>query len=367
MKFSLKPKERLDELYGRKEDVKKIKKSIKRDGSITLVYGPKGIGKTSAIISTKNSLNSSKTIDVIYLDMTRFLELNDHIGYQKFTSSFHDAVQESMNKRIIERFARKLQKNGEVIISPISTPLFQLMLRFKDNNKEENQGFIDLLEKLNEWCEQKNRKAVIVIDEAQLLRKIHGNILRSVFYAYKHLNSISFAFVGSEAGIHKVFLEEESPLYGLDDMTEIRLKPLDRDSAISYLKDGFEDRGYEFSKKDGKRVYEKIGGNPEWLTLYGINAIKYENSDKAIRRTIEVAKVQFVNELMDFLSISNPIDNPSITRNKFTKLMNEWKKGDKWEDIDQTLLSITGNKISEEDRKRIRSMLSNYPGLINDI
>jgi len=126
-------------------------------------------------------------------------------------------------------------------------------------NKEERTEFVNLLEKLNEWGEDKDQRVIIVIDEAQELENIRDyDLLPAIAYAFDHLDNLSFIITGSEVRVFSKFLrikDAKSPLYGRA-FSEIQLKPFDKDTAISFLKKKFEEFGIDF--KYGDRIYEEL-------------------------------------------------------------------------------------------------------------
>ena len=102
-------------------------------------------------------------------------------------------------------------------------------------NKEERTEFVDLLK--------------IIGGRTKVLENMRDyDLLPAIAYAFDHLDNPSFIITGSEVRVFKFLRvnDPRSPLYGRA-FSEIQLKPFDKETAISFLKKGFEEFGIDLS------------------------------------------------------------------------------------------------------------------------
>jgi len=351
MLFDPKPKKRISDVFDRKEEIEMLKKFLNSAESLILVYGLRRMGKTSLILSTLNDLK----LDYLFLDVREIAKQKSRIYYKDFLSLLEGEINKKLKKGRFEEFINYLKKiKGVTINSGGISVSFSW-------NKEERTEFANLLEKLNEWGEDKGQRVIIVIDEAQELENMRDyDLLPAIDYAFDHLDNLSFIITGSEVRVFSKFLRVNDPrssLYGRA-FSEIQLKPFDKDTAISFLEKGFEEFGINF--KYGDRIYEEFGGNPGWLTLYGHTAVTLKDFDRAIERTKEIAKGLLKEEFMNFLY------SRMVAKDRYIRIIKTCKDGCTWSEIKLSLESLEGRKVNDRTVYTLINNLLDYSFLIKE-
>jgi len=380
MLFRSSPKANLNEFYGRRKEFKNMMKTITKPSSLTVIYGQKNMGKSSLMLTTLNTLSNDKEIrqnftdkeiSQIYIDMEKFNVQKGKIYYNDFASVLNKKITRLKWGRLtpVVNAVKRLEFKASVRPPPnhVSPVDFELEVKLKPDERKEND-FVDTLEDLNEWAQKKGRMVVIAIDNAHHLKKMKGvNALESISYVGRELDNIAFVLTGSEAKLKKIFSDNPTLLKGARYTSEIELKELGKNTAISYLKDGFEDQGFIFNNKLAEKVYEKLGGNPGWLTAYGINTVMHDgNSTKGLKKTIEDAKTYFAQEITDFVGSTAPVVNLPKIKKETMKFVESCEKGCKSEDVKKTILRISKNRLTEEDEQELTDIMLNYRFLFED-
>jgi len=308
------------------------------------------MGKTSLILSTLNDLKA----DYLFLDVREIAKQKSRIYYKDFLSLLEGEINKKLKEGKFEEFINYLKR-----IKGVSISISDISVSFSWN-KEERTEFVDLLKKLNEWGEDKGKRVIIVIDEAQDLENMRDyDLLPAIAYAFDHLDNLSFIITGSEIRVFKFLKvnDPRSPLYGRA-FSEIQLKPFDKDTAISFLKKGFEEFGIEFN--EGDRIYEEFGGNPGWLTLYGHTAVTLKDFDRAIERTKEIAKGLLREEFMNFLY------SRMVAKDRYIRIIKTCKDGCAWSEIKLSLESMEGKKVNDRTVYTLINSLLDYSFLIKE-
>lgn len=197
------------------------------------------------------------------------------------------------------------------------------------------------------------KKVIIAFDGIQYFDAIKDfDIVKSI--SSIRFRNVSFIFSGSEVGVNRLFLNEESPLH--DRVSEIQLKPFDERTAIDYLEDGF--LQYNIIFRNADKIYEELGGNPGWLTGYGIEIMNGEFQD-ALKKVKEIAKDLLRKELESFLDGKKEKD-------VYLKVLKTCKDGCTLDDVAQTLSKIKGKEVEKENTQKIINELERFSLLIKD-
>jgi AAA+ ATPase superfamily predicted ATPase len=111
---------------------------------------------------------------------------------------------------------------------------------------------------------------IVVLDEAQELRRSKYRFDKILAYAYDHLN-IKFIVSGSQIGLLYRFLrvnDPESPLYGRP-YIEVKLGRLSEKDSRRFLLEGFKQYGVEVSEDEIEEAVKWFDGIIGWLTYFG--------------------------------------------------------------------------------------------------
>jgi AAA+ ATPase superfamily predicted ATPase len=205
MLFSVRPKERREELYDFEKELEELKKGV-RGCPLTVLVGMRRTGKTSLLKVALSELGNP----YVYLD-TR---LSANPTYRDFMN----IVRESL-EGFVRRYAPLRRRVAEVLRGvrglsiTLSPPSVDVVWRGGGRLE-----FSQLLTALNVVGSELGEPVIIAFDEAQELRKVGWVSFTRLFaYAYDNLENVRIVLTGSEVGLLLKFLgvdRRESPLYG---------------------------------------------------------------------------------------------------------------------------------------------------------
>jgi len=168
-------------------------------------------------------------------------------------------------------------------------------------------------------------KMVLVIDEAQLLKKMHVDDV--VAFIYDNYPRIKVILSGSEAGMLMNFLGKNNagaPLYGRA-VLELQTHRLDKEGASRFLSQGAKQSKITISDSDIENATATLGGITGWLTKYGWFRLKIGHKE-ALRKTVQEGKLIVMKEFIKFSSLSEE---------KYRMIMKVINGGASWSDIKQ--------------------------------
>lgn len=272
MLFDPEPKKRIEDFFNMREELKSFLQSL-RKGKLIVVTGLRRYGKTSLILT---GLNASG-LDYAFLDCrllpSGMISIND----------FLNLLEDELNKK---SWAKKLLQGVEGV------SIGSVGLRFRGGEKN---LFLRILEKME--------GKVLVLDEAQELRRTSYRLDHLLAYIYDHLN-VKIVVSGSQVGLLYRFLriqEPEAPLFGRPYL-EVRLKRLEPQKAEEFLWRGFEQEGIKVNREVVEEAVSRFDGVIGWLTYFGYS---YTRNKYSISKILEKASKLSLSELNHALSIYN--------------------------------------------------------------
>jgi len=340
MLFSIKPKERRDELYDFEKELEELMKGIERS-PITIVIGMKRTGKTSLLKVALNELGNP----YIYLD-TRF---SVNPTYRDFIYIVKESLED-----FVRRYKSFREKIVEVLSSvkgvSISIPFSSIDISWRGSSKLE---FPEFFTALNRIGSELKKSVVVAFDEAQEIRKITWiNFVRLFAYIYDNLDYVRIVLTGSEVGLLYKFLrldDRDSPLYGRY-IHIVSTRRLTFEESIDFLEKGFKEIGISINKQVIEEVAKTFGGVIGWLTLFGYNC--YMNPDlcshqvdKVLKIAIDIAK----NEIENFLS--------SRRSERYKTLLKILTVERSWSEIKKKLEDIEGRTINDKTLNELLNTL----------
>ncbi|MBI2335445.1 MAG: ATP-binding protein [Deltaproteobacteria bacterium] len=182
-------------------------------------------------------------------------------------------------------------------------------------------------------------KFVLVIDEAQLLKRLHLD--NSVAFIYDNFPNIKIVISGSESGMLKTFLGKNNanaPLYGRA-VFELQTTRLNKESGFTFLKEGAKQARIDFTDEEILTAIKKLDGIIGWLTKYGWYRLRYSPRE-SLRKTIEDGSTLAKEEFVKFSSKAEA---------RYKKIMKSIKDGARWEEI---------KKQTQISDKQLYSMLN---------
>jgi len=259
MLLDLEPKSKREDLYNFENELEMLKKGMETS-KMVVVSGLRRTGKTSLIKVALNEVN----IPYLYLDPRFSMNPN----YRDFVELLKKGLEDFLNKnRSLIQDIQKVTarfKGLKILLAPLSV---EVTWRGK-----EKVTLQDLLLALNKLAEIKKTKVVIVVDEAQELKKVNWiRIDRTIAFAYDNLDNIRFLFSGSQVGLLYDFLGIENPkapLYGRG-FIEVRTRRLSREESLDFLIKGLKQFNVEPNFQILEKAVDEIDGIIGWLTYFG--------------------------------------------------------------------------------------------------
>jgi len=216
--FNPEPKTRREDFFNMEGELEGLSRGL-RFGKLVVVSGLRRYGKTSLILTC---LNEEK-YDYLY-------------------------IRDELERRVWAK--RILRRVGEIALGDV---------------KVKFRGEETLLSILHEL-----EGKVVVLDEAQELRRSKYRFDSILAYAYDHLD-IKFIVSGSQIGLLYRFLrvnDPEAPLYGRP-YIEVRLGRLSESDSRRFLLEGFKQCGIEVSEGEIEEALRWFDGVIGWLTYFG--------------------------------------------------------------------------------------------------
>ncbi|MEM3371638.1 MAG: ATP-binding protein [Candidatus Korarchaeum sp.] len=268
--FTPEPKRRREDLYDMEAELSALDNGLKR-GKIVVVSGLRRYGKTSLILTYLNE----KRIDHVYLDCRLLPSGMIPLG------SVIELLEEELSRK---DWARRILRGIEGI------SIGELGVRFKERKEG---SLLSLLHALD--------GKVIVLDEAQELRRSGYRFDSLIAYAYDHLD-LRFVISGSMVGLLRRFLrvnDPEAPLYGRA-FAEVRLRRLSYGESREFLKEGFRQEGIEVPEGVIDEAIRRFDGIIGWLTYFGFAKL---TSGEDLDSISEKASKLALNELEHALKV----------------------------------------------------------------
>ncbi|MBC7095017.1 ATP-binding protein [Thermococcus sp.] len=277
MLFDPRPKSRREEVFDRDIEFEGLEESV-RTYPITLLLGIRRVGKSSILRAYLNNKPS------ILVDCRELYGEKGHIARE-------DLIDE-------------LQKKGSLLSKLLSKFKAELDLKFL-KLEPKDATLREILHELNEVGEKLGQPFILAFDEAQYLR-FYGSrggkeLLALLAYAYDSLSNVRVIMTGSEVGLLHDFIgfeDYKSPLYGRL-MGEVYIKPFDRETSMEFLRTGFNEIGVEISEGEIEKAVDLLDGIPGWLVTFGLEYSKVKDLEKALKRTLRVAKGLILGELKE--------------------------------------------------------------------
>ncbi|MEM1550041.1 MAG: ATP-binding protein [Candidatus Methanomethylicia archaeon] len=321
MYFDPKPKDRIEDFFDMEDELKAFIESVKKE-KLIVVTGFRRYGKTSLILT---GLNVSG-LNYLFLDCrllpSGMISIN----------SFLDLLEDELSRR---SWVRKILRGIEGV------SIGDIGIRIK---KRDRNTLIRIME-----CLSGN---ILVLDEAQELRRSNYNFNGLLAYIYDHLDS-RIIVSGSKIGLLYSFLkinDPEAPLFGRP-YVEIKLRRLDFKKAREFLEKGFEQEKVEVSSEVIDEAIRSFDGVIGWLTYFGYS---YTRKGESIDSIMEKACKLSASEVDHALEIYG------IGRNRYVSVLKIVASGSglRWSEIKRALEAKYGRIPNNTLSNIIRNLLN---------
>lgn len=298
MLFTDRPKDNLNDLFGREEEMEKFGKAIEMKRALIIISGLRRIGKTS-LLKTMISQNVEYSI---LIDL-RDLAAKKTATREDVIHLIQGSIQEFLdnNKSVAEQIVEVLRTVRGVSITTLGGG-FGIQLEPRSEKKLDLSG---LFSRIDRWAKD-HGGIVLAIDEAQQFRKAQQfnmtGLLASIFDNCKNIVTV---LTGSEVGLLYEFMGIEdttADLYGRS-YVEIKVERLSKEKSREFLLKGFEQYKMERQKMvlgtDAiELAVEQLGGVLGWLSKFGLKCVERgsitaDNLDEIRKEGAKLAKEEY--------------------------------------------------------------------------
>lgn len=267
------PKDDLESLYDRDEEIEKLTKYINDREPLILITGFRRVGKTSLLKAVLNEYSENNIlIDLRNMSSKSYVSKKDIVNlFQSSIQAFFDNHKTKKDKML------SLLRTVRGVTLPSGGGI---QFDFSTDNELDLPG---LFQKLDQWA-GKESKIVIAVDEAQEFRKSKHIDMAMIFASvYENCRNIILVLTGSEIGVLYDFLaleDADSPLFGRS-KKEIEIKPLSKEQGKEFLIKGLEQKKIKnINENVITEAVEELGGIVGWLNDFGLTCIEHNKVDK---------------------------------------------------------------------------------------
>ncbi len=268
MYFSQEPKTRREDFFDMENALESFQRYVKMS-KLVLVTGLRRYGKTSLILTGLNEMNER----YIFLDC-RLLPS----GMISMGDLLNLISNELRRKR--STFRKALERIEEIRLLGAGVKV-----------RRSYETLLEIFESLE--------GAVLVLDEAQELRRSRHRFDRLLAYAYDHLD-MRIVVSGSQVGMLHRFLrieDPEAPLFGRP-YTEVKVPRLPRELSMKFLREGFAQYSMHPREDVLEEVVDSFDGVIGWLSYFGYLAVMEKRVDrgtvsKVLERATRLALSEF--------------------------------------------------------------------------
>jgi AAA+ ATPase superfamily predicted ATPase len=345
--FDEEPKTSREDLYDFDEQYQRLLKLLKEGRRFIAVKGLRRTGKTSLCLTCLREAR----IPYLFVDCRRFAQM-PAITRVDLTRLLEDATNDFLKREagLARRMLDWLKgvRGVSIRLNPPSVTLSW-------GPRAEAFDPASLFESLSNLAGERGERFVLVLDEAQELKRLVDYDLRRILaYAFDHLRGLQIVVTGSQVGFLHDFLkmdDPESPLYGRL-VCEVSLPHLSESQALEFLELGFKQIGIKPDRALLEESVRKLDGVIGWLTYLGARAREkgyFDSSvlEEAIQRGSRLAAKEFEN----FLAI-----HPAKKRYMLLARRGSQPGGATWSELKKTLEASEGKKISN---KRVTELINN--------
>lgn len=244
-----------DSFTDREEEVSRIRRALTEPGSKLLVYGPRRMGKTSAILRALEEIHGKGT-PAILVDLTTAstpVDMGNRIltvAAKAVGTRWRDFITDLVNRL---RFGVSLTPDP---VSGIILPSLDVGLR-EHSEDEQRRTLGSVLDALNEMAVTRGTTLGIALDEFQEIGKFGGQTaewdLRGIIQRH---NAIGYVLAGSREHLIQRMIESEGAFYKMVD--KLPFGPMDPGHLARWIDLRMTDRGVP-ARGLGEQIV-KIGG-----------------------------------------------------------------------------------------------------------
>ncbi len=245
-----------DEYFtNRAEEVERIVKTLREPGAKLLVYGPRRMGKTSALARAASRIKAEGGYTIM-ADLSTASSVTD-IG-----NRILEAAARSLGRRwrdLVQDFVERLQVTATLTPDPVAgiiIPSLDVHLRRADLDDQRNT-LGNVLDAMEGMARDRDTTIGIVLDEFQEISKFGGESaewhLRGVLQRHHH---VSYVLSGSATHVIERMIDTGRAFYGLLD--QLYIGPIDPSHLTRWIDSRMEAAGVATSGV-GKHAIRLVG------------------------------------------------------------------------------------------------------------
>lgn len=245
----------------RKSEIKQVTRDLAGGQSI-VIYSPRRYGKTSLLHAVSKELRTKK----ILYGKADFFACNSS---EKVVHAVSRAAAESIidDLKSIEKFikrAAQIFKRTRFAIryEPNGTGSFSILPELS-SQADSMDSLSDAFSGLSSYLKKSNKRAVIVLDEFQLILRVNSNLEAEFRTTIQQQDRISFAFLGSRTELLKdMFINEKRPFYHAAKIME--LGPIDPEDLAGFIQTRFRKINVSISNKLALKIAVRVKGHADY-------------------------------------------------------------------------------------------------------
>lgn len=218
----------------------------------TLLYSPRRLGKSSLLKEALSRINGKRI--TIYTDLWECLTEVE--------------IAENLASGIINAAFTKIEKAAAVLKELITSarPLLTLekdgSIGLKLEFIEEEKTLKETLSLIEKIAEKRKKKAIVVIDECQVIVEFEGHRIEKIFRTViQQQNMVTYVFSGSKQHVLQAMVNQKTrPFYR--QLRPMTLSPIPIDAFTPFIKKGFSGVG-KINDAAIKEIYRFACGNPQ--------------------------------------------------------------------------------------------------------
>ena len=275
MYFDAEPKRDIRDFFDMEEPLRNFESALNK-GKLVVVSGLRRYGKTSLILTALNKMN----VQYLFLD-ARLLSAVTMISINDFLGVLEDALNRVSWSKTVLKSVEGVEVGG-------------FGVRFRNRSRE------TLLHTLHALSGK-----VIVIDEAQLLRRSSVRFDQLLAYIYDHVDA-KVVVSGSQVGLLYRFLrvgDEDAPLFGRP-YIEIRLGRLPPEKSRQFLLKGFSQERIHVDDALIDKAVSLFDGVIGWLTYFGFTHSRSKEQPEDVFRKASQLAAKEVSSILNTYGIA---------------------------------------------------------------
>ncbi len=239
----------------RADEVARIRRALEAPPAKLLVYGPRRMGKTSALHVARQGVERAGGA-VVFADLSTASSPVD-MGNRVLEAATR-ALGRSWSE-FLGDLASRLQVRLELVPdleTGLAIPTLEARLRSR-NEEEQVDSFVAVLDGLESMAEARDAELGVVLDEFQELHRFGGEATEwRLRGAIQHHRRIGYVLAGSDASLIRAMLGEDRAFYEL--FEPLHFGPMDGDHLARWVEERLAGAGFK-APGIGHRVMEVAG------------------------------------------------------------------------------------------------------------